>query len=306
VVTNPFSPDRKQEIGKTRQELTEDFARQHWEETGKHKGLQGSAPREGDEASVVKPYRERLAEDIEYRKGVDTGYADRMGGLREDYLSELGNSFVDRQRANKMYGRRMKGVTDDLVGTIRGATEDWRQGAGEMKQAVKPLANRAPVNVSLGDFSMPFTTGSQRHAQSTLQSLINQELQNRRSAAKDIYGARGSLMDLYNRMSHNTQDYRDRLNQQRLDQRGQQAGLEREVGQAYTPNMAENMYMQFLNNLVQATEDRRYRTPTQTTTGELPDNTWQNINAGIDMGESLGQLIKQFMNKQKIEVPSPI
>jgi hypothetical protein len=160
VVANPFSPDRKQEIGKTRQELTEDFARQHWEETGKHKGLQGSAPREGDEASVVKPYRERLAEDIEYRKGVDTGYADRMGGLREDYLSELGNSFVDRQRANKMYGRRMKGVTDDLVGTIRGATEDWRQGAGEMKQAVKPLANRAPVNVSLGGFSMPFTTGS--------------------------------------------------------------------------------------------------------------------------------------------------
>jgi hypothetical protein len=59
--------------------------------------------------------------------------------------------------------------------------------------------------------------------------------------------------------------------------------------------MAENMYMQFLNNLVQATEDRRYGTPTQTTTGsyDSPPDIVGNASAGMDLGRALWELFNQ-------------
>jgi hypothetical protein len=107
-------------------------------------------------------------------------------------------------------------------------------------------------------------------------------------------------MDLFNSLSHNTQDYRDQLNQQRLNQRGQQAGLEREVGQAYTPNQATNAYMDTLNQLVQANESRRYRTPVSTTTGRFAPGWFDTLGlagTGMKLGDSISRYIEHLRQK---------
>jgi hypothetical protein len=58
--------------------------------------------------------------------------------------------------------------------------------------------------------------------------------------------------------------------------------------------MAENAYMQFLNNLVQTTEDRRYGTPTERTTGELGNSMLDALiyaNAGSKAGGAIGEYL---------------
>lgn len=270
------------------------WAYDHWNKYGKAEGRQGNDPKTADS------HKNRIAEDIAHQKGADTAFVDQMGGLRSDYLGALGENTQGRIGANDTYGQAMGGIGESYLDKLDKDTQRWRGVNNQLTSTVKPTATSAPVSLSMGDFSTPFFTGTQRYAQGTLGDLANQSLAVQSNLGKTAYDVRGDQQGLLNKLAQENFGYKDTLNQETLGKQGDQATLENAVNTRYMPNLADNTYMAWLQDLAMQQEKMRYGIPGSSAEYTAPTN-WSGIAADaaglMDKSGITGQGILDFIGK---------
>jgi len=250
------------------------FANQHWEEYGKAEGRQSNDTN----------YKNRLAEDIAYQKAADTGYVSDVGNLRDTFLQQLAGTTTDKNIANTAYGNQEQGITDTYTNQLAKNLAEYMPEAQKSAIGLQELANAsyepatsAPITVSLGDFSTPFTTGTQQAAknqygktQEQLTDLYNQIFSNRNATGTEIYGANTTQANLLNTLANQNATNTEGLNQRQLEQLGAQAQMENQLANRFTPNQAANDYQKWLQDFVMQQEALRYGIPTTTEQENIP------------------------------------
>lgn len=264
----------------------------HWDKYGKEENRVGAAevPPE-DQVSL----QDRMAQDIDYSKGVDTTFKDTMSGLTGDYLSSLGGITDQRLADLSQYKDSAQGYTNDFISQLTGANTEWKEDITPLRDAVSGLALSAPMNVRLVDAggqalsSTPFLTGSQRYAQGQYRGITDDILSNANLVSDKSYLANKSLADLIKGAAMEGGDYKSDLASQTMNKNAIMAQLINSIDKQYTPNKAEREYGEYINQLAQADLNRRYGIAGQSQTAGL--NSGQMV---ADSVSDIGRMLMLF------------
>ena len=74
-------------------------------------------------------------------------------GQTQNFLTQNDQSDQDQIAADNIYRDKMGGITDKYTGNNQ-----------SIMDVISPMAKSDPINIKFGDFSMPFTTGTQASA----------------------------------------------------------------------------------------------------------------------------------------------
>ena len=250
-------------------------AQKHYEKYGKNEGRNPYDP----DTAQVKSLLERMTEDNNYNKTADTKLVDDVGGMRSDYLEGLKGTTNENIAANTAFGGQMEGLTDSFLSRLAKNTNIFNTNTDKVMNNLEPTATMAPVNLSMGGFSTPFITGSQRYAQGAYGDL-NTEKNNVNNADNLArFDSQGALAALFNSLTKENSGFKNALGETTFNQNTAQAGAENQLARDYAPNKTENAYQNILQQLAQWSEGMRYSIPTTTSTGSYNPPT--NISAGL-------------------------
>lgn len=158
------------------------------------------------------------------------------------YKTRLAEDIVAQEAADRELYGTSQSVVDKYLGDLMASLGSYKTGLEPMMDTNRPTANAAPITLKLGDFGTNFVPGSQRYAQDYMTNTLGNILMAEQALAGEERTHGLGLAELL-------------------------AGINKK----YTPNLAENKYMDYMNQLFQADENRRYGMPTITTT-ETADN----------------------------------
>ncbi|MCP4585322.1 hypothetical protein [Pseudoalteromonas sp.] len=189
---------------------------------------------------------DRMKEDYDF--GKDSAIKEGAGVYR------AGNKLLDENLA-----------TNQALGLLKDKYVSDNQ---SIIDAVSGTAQSKPMNIKFGDFSMPFTTGTQAASRNRFGQLTDKN-----------YAAEQGQLGLdkeHSKLNYGlVTDFLSRLN---------------DINSKYTPNAAELAYHQYMTPIVEKMEGNRYGVPSTTTTGNYDPGF--NYTGAKDLLEQLDTLMK--------------
>jgi hypothetical protein len=177
---------------------------------------------------------EEYMRSVQAQSGM-SGPASAMLGERvtiDPYRDRIAQDIGYTQQNDQALLDALSGITGDR----NAANEQYGGTIQGLMDSWGGLANSAPINLTGAGLSGPvqFATGSQRNA------------------ANNMTGWAGTLNDIANATANNNTVL---------------AQIENQVANAYTPNRAQNEYLNYIGGLNAQNDQLRYGTPTTTSTG---------------------------------------
>jgi len=266
-------------------------ARKHYDKYGRNEGRNPYDPDTAQTESLL----ERMTEDNNYNKTADTKLVDDVGAMRSDYLEGLKGTTNENIAANTAFGGQMQGLTDSFLSRLAKNTNTFNTNTDKIMNNLEPTATMAPVKLSLGSFSTPYITGSQRYAQGAYSGLNTEKNNVNNADNRTRFDSQSTLAALYNALTKENSGFKDALGETTFNQNTAQAGAENQLAKNYAPNSVENAYQNILQQIAQWSEGLRYSIPTTTSTGSYNPPT--NIAAG------LGSLLEILQGGAKVAKP---
>jgi hypothetical protein len=244
------------------------------------------------EGTRGKSLLDRLTEDIASNKASDLTALASILDLNTTQLADMEKQAGILKTADQLYGNQMGFAGDALKRSATDTTNRYLGETGGLLDTFRPVANRGPVNVSLGNFSAPITTGSQRDAANRVSNLAEGQ-RSRSSALSDlIYGTDTSQAGLGRDITGQGVAYDQEISKIARQYGVDYAQAKNILEKTYTPNLAQEQKDTFMEKLIADQENRRYGIPSTTSSATYaPGPNWlENISQGLSMKKGLDDL----------------